>query len=258
VKIHECLNIQIFAFLGMGVFGLHPFLVFGHHVAVSHEPVSQSVHALEAHPDRNRAHAPPFGHASTVRSKDVSRRYDEKSSGYARAIDGSTSWRHRRSSSEGDAATLEPRRHFAESQHSHQAPQAARQWQQQGKEKQRYKKGEQRPDNGKFAEKANSPHQMKLARKLASEETLSVLKRGWYVLHQQSGKDQQTTPISTVIEINDKIEQATQNSICYPPEDEICDLPTVSGDSLMMVEVVDDLTLNCCKRLWKEVRYRRN
>ena len=93
---------------------------------------------------------------------------------------------------------------------------------------------------------------MKMTRKVAAEETLNVLKRGSYVLS-KPGRDASTT-LPSMIDINEQIQTSVLNCVCYEPDEEIEALPTVSSDTLMMVEVVDDSTLNCCKRLWKEVR----
>jgi hypothetical protein len=104
-------------------------------------------------------------------------------------------------------------------------------------------------------DKVDVPHLMKLARKVAAEETMQVLTLGWYTSEESSlGADGQSiSKTSSVVDINEQIKQAIQNAVCYPPEDDIGNIATVSTDSLMVVEVVDDTTLNCCRRIWEEV-----
>lgn len=129
------------------------------------------------------------------------------------------------------------------------------------KEKEKQQKFKKRnnqhpPDDSKpFNDKAHTPHLMKLARKVTAEETMQVLKRGWYTLEKSSTEegDHSITEMSSIVDINEQIKQAIRNAVCYPPEDNIGNIPTISTDALMMVEVVDDTTLNCCKRIWKEV-----
>jgi hypothetical protein len=46
---------------------------------------------------------------------------------------------------------------------------------------------------------------------------------------------------------------AVESTVCYLPED-VIPLPYVNKEAVMMVEVIADTTLNCCKRIWKEVK----
>ena len=124
------------------------------------------------------------------------------------------------------------------------------------KEKEKQQKFKKRSNqHPPFNDKAHTPHLMKLARRVAAEETMQVLKRGWYTLKKSStGEDDHSmTETSSIVDINEQIKQAMRNAVCYPPEDDIGNIPAISTDALMMVEVVDDTTLNCCKRIWTEV-----
>ena len=91
-----------------------------------------------------------------------------------------------------------------------------------------------------------TPHQMKLLRKAAADETLLILRRGTYVCNSGSGSESWTE-----IDISEQVKEAVDGAVCHNP-DYVFPPPSLPDQSVMVVEVMAGTTLSTCKKVWKE------
>lgn len=91
-----------------------------------------------------------------------------------------------------------------------------------------------------------SPHKMKLDRKIIAEETLAVLGTGRYCV---SGSREE-------VDIRDRIQMSIDGTACYGPNDIIIPKQMAPKGTVMIVELVDETTLTCCRRVWYETGVR--
>ena len=90
-----------------------------------------------------------------------------------------------------------------------------------------------------------TPHQMKLIRKAAADETLLILRRGTYQCESSDANGM------IEVDITNQIKEAVDGAICYEPEYSFPP-PTLSEHSVMVVEVMVGTTLSTCRKVWRE------
>jgi len=85
---------------------------------------------------------------------------------------------------------------------------------------------------------------MKVIRKALAEQTMTILRTGRYTSDEDGSID---------YDISAAINEAVKRTVCYPPDEIILtEFPVVSDSHVMVVEVVEEDALSCCRRLFDE------